>query len=158
MAADFSFAETHTEVLLTFYKAPNDVRNRVSEIVDPEIRLKDPTTLLYNAEEISLHAAVQLVEVKNLAHKTEVTLRKETPSKWNCLSGGAEALKVRDEIYKDDQEQSNPQDMMEMFKSIYAKGDEDVKKAMNKSLEESAGTVLSTNWKDVSSKKVHPEK
>ncbi|ELA41018.1 uncharacterized protein VICG_01977 [Vittaforma corneae ATCC 50505] len=158
MAANFSFAETHTEVLITFYKAPNDVKSGVSEVVSPEIKLKDSATLMYNTEEISLHAAVQLVSIEDSKYKTEVVLKKETPSKWNCLSGKVEVLKVRDEIYKDDQEQSNPQDMMELFKDIYAKGDDDVKRAMNKSLKESAGTVLSTNWKDVSSKKVNPEK
>lgn len=37
-----------------------------------------------------------------------------------------------------------------LFKKIYATGDDDLRKAMIKSFTESNGTVLSTNWNDVS--------
>lgn len=40
-----------------------------------------------------------------------------------------------------------------MFQKIYAESSDDVKKAMLKSYTESAGTVLSTNWNDIKSKK-----
>ena len=35
--------------------------------------------------------------------------------------------------------------------------DDDTRRAMNKSFQESGGTVLSTDWKDVGSKTVAPE-
>ena len=40
-----------------------------------------------------------------------------------------------------------------MFQKIYGEGSDEVKKAMNKSFQESGGTVLSTNWEDISKKK-----
>lgn len=42
----------------------------------------------------------------------------------------------------------------QLFQKIYGEGNDEVKKAMNKSFMESGGTVLSTNWKEISEKKV----
>ncbi|EFA08477.1 protein SGT1 homolog [Tribolium castaneum] len=41
-----------------------------------------------------------------------------------------------------------------LFQEIYGKGSDEVKRAMNKSYMESGGTVLSTNWDEISKEKV----
>lgn len=158
MESEFSFAETYGEVLLTFYKLPKEVKEGLPSAVSPQIKLKDSTTLMFNSQKISLFAPVEVVKIENSKYKTEITLKKDTPMKWNCLNGTIEPIRVRDDIYTEEKKEEKAKDLMEMFRNIYNEGDEDVKKAMNKSLEESSGTVLSTNWKEVSSKKINPEK
>jgi SGS domain/CS domain len=57
---------------------------------------------------------------------------------------------VTTELAKE-KEESGP---MDVFKTIYADADDDVRRAMMKSYSESGGKVLSTDWKDVGSRKV----
>ena len=41
----------------------------------------------------------------------------------------------------------------EMFQKIYGDANDDVRRAMNKSFQESGGTVLSTNWNEIGKEK-----
>jgi len=56
-----------------------------------------------------------------------------------------------------EKEEEKDQGVNELFKQIYQSGSEEVRRAMNKSFQESGGTVLSTNWHNVANKRVDPK-
>ncbi|OQR73204.1 suppressor of G2 allele of SKP1-like [Tropilaelaps mercedesae] len=64
--------------------------------------------------------------------------------------------KLEKEIERIEHEETpeGEQAVKDLFQKIYRDGNDEVRKAMNKSYLESSGTVLSTNWDKVSTKKV----
>ncbi|CAA2964037.1 Suppressor of G2 allele of skp1 [Olea europaea subsp. europaea] len=64
--------------------------------------------------------------------------------------------KLEAQVKKEEKEEKLDGDaaLNKFFRDIYKDSDEDTRRAMSKSFVESHGTVLSTNWKDVGSKKV----
>jgi len=105
-----------------------------------------------------------------LTTKIEIRLRKENGGHWPTLevekcskpftpvypSSSKKKFdwdKVEKEIEK--QEKDDPDaDINSLFSKIFESGDENTKKAMMKSMQESGGTVLSTNWEEVGKKRV----
>ena len=53
-----------------------------------------------------------------------------------------------------EKEEENTGGVEDLFRKIYANSTEEVRRAMNKSFQESNGTVLSTNWDEVGKEKV----
>ena len=119
---------------------------------------------------------------KVLSTKLEIKLKKQDGIRWNNLEGSGETPKVSnipkeilnsklppayqsskgrnwDKIAVDiEQELANDKPegeaaLNEMFQKIYANADDNTKRAMNKSFQESGGTVLSTNWNDIGKEK-----
>lgn len=113
------------------------------------------------------------MSVNVLSTKVEITLQKATGGKWPALEGRGEsaplptaapsaepsstaprprskwdALQVEDEAPMGADAELNA-----FFKKLYADADDDTRRAMVKSFQESNGTALSTNWAEVSQKK-----
>lgn len=56
--------------------------------------------------------------------------------------------------FEDEEKKDGAQSIDELLKDIYSKGSDETKRAINKSFQESNGTVLSTNWDEVSQAQV----
>ncbi|KAI6203192.1 CS domain protein [Aphelenchoides besseyi] len=73
-------------------------------------------------------------------------------------AGKVSWIKVDFDKWVDEDEAADDKDGVDsFFKQIYKNLDEDGRRAMAKSFSESSGTVLSTNWKDVSQKEGRSE-
>jgi suppressor of G2 allele of SKP1 len=105
--------------------------------------------------------------IESMHHsKIEIYLKKD-PSKVNEASWPQlETLDIKPQATKKgftnigtipDTEIDKPQGdaaLQHFFQSIYSNASDDVKKAMNKSFQESCGTCLSTNWEEVKKDRV----
>ncbi|KAB1204922.1 hypothetical protein CJ030_MR7G015244 [Morella rubra] len=119
-----------------------------------------------------------------LSTKIEIHLAKAEPIKWKSLEysnehtvpqrvnapvigtqratypsskpKGVDWDKLEAQVKKEEKDEKLDGDaaLNKFFQNIYADADDDTRRAMKKSFVESNGTVLSTNWKEVGSKKV----
>lgn len=117
---------------------------------------------------------------KVLSTKIEIKLRKGEGVRWACLEGdgaaplpggslppasatggvkapyasGRDWSKIDKDLSAEAEEKKEGEAALnEMFQKIYGDANDDVKRAMNKSFQESGGTVLSTNWGDIGKEK-----
>ncbi|XP_075168096.1 suppressor of G2 allele of skp1 [Haematobia irritans] len=109
---------------------------------------------------------VERSSYKDFPSKVEITLAKETGIRWDGLE---EAVKLKPaisapppihkknwdslakEVEKSEEAEAQSEEALQrLFKKIYSTSSPEVQKAMNKSFSESGGTVLSTNWNEVS--------
>uniref|UniRef100_A0A3B5LZ91 Uncharacterized protein n=1 Tax=Xiphophorus couchianus TaxID=32473 RepID=A0A3B5LZ91_9TELE len=125
-----------------------------------------------------LHPIVpQQSTFKILSTKVEIKMKKMDAIRWEKLEGEGQESSIKhfnpnqyptsshhthkwDKMVMDLSEEEKNEKLEgdaalnKLFQQIYSDGSDDVKRAMNKSFMESGGTVLSTNWSDVGTRKV----
>nr|AAR12907.1 pollen-specific SGT1 [Lilium longiflorum] len=112
-----------------------------------EIRLFKAETITWTSLEFS--------DRKTISQKNNVFSGRTRPS-YPSSKSKIDWDKLEAEVKKEEKEEKLEGEaaMNKIFSDIYKSVDEDTRRAMNKSFVESNGTVLSTNWKEVGSKKV----
>ncbi|XP_055837073.1 protein SGT1 homolog [Episyrphus balteatus] len=105
---------------------------------------------------------------KSTSAKVEISLAKECGERWDSLEMKNVPIvtapppihkqnwdKIAKEVEKSEESEAQSEEALnQLFKKIYSNASPEVQKAMNKSFSESGGTVLSTNWDEVSKAKV----
>ncbi|XP_060533552.1 protein SGT1 homolog isoform X1 [Cylas formicarius] len=115
-----------------------------------EIKLKKAEGLRWE----KLEGAIKETTVKAIPQSSSANLN--GPPSYPTSKIGKDWSKVERDIKKQEEEEKpeGEEALNKLFQEIYSKGSEDIKRAMNKSYMESGGTVLSTNWEEISKKKV----
>ncbi|KAI9583534.1 hypothetical protein GQX74_005282 [Glossina fuscipes] len=106
---------------------------------------------------------------KDYPSKVEITLAKQAGIRWESLETKTASVapiapppihkknwdSLAKEVEKKEEEEAQSEEALQrLFKKIYSSSSPEVQKAMNKSFSESGGTVLSTNWNEVSKQQV----
>ncbi|KAM9960952.1 hypothetical protein ACTFIW_010115 [Dictyostelium discoideum] len=171
--------QTETHVVLTifakFVTASNSKINLTSKSVNISFPLANGSEFLFEMDLFD-----PIVDKDSTIHyystKVEIKMKKSRAIKWDTLefTDKSGPVGLMDQISsspavpspyaskKDwDKLPNEPEEKLEgdqalnkIFRDIFSKGSEDQQRAMMKSFTESGGTVLSTNWDEVGSKKV----
>jgi len=145
---EVSPSETDEKQILEFNLAhkinPNECSHRIMT-TKVEIKLKKQEGIRWEKLERKLEEVAKVEVVEGAAKPPAYPTSKGT--NWNEIE-----KKISEEEAKEKPE--GEEALNKLFQEIYGKGSDEVKRAMNKSFMESGGTVLSTNWSEIGSKKV----
>ncbi|KAK0045984.1 suppressor of G2 allele of SKP1 [Biomphalaria pfeifferi] len=176
----YDWYQTHTHVVITVLLKNITKENLTVESENRKLKvvIKEPaaTLELLLAHQIDPHQT----SFKILSTKIEIKLKKCEGILWSKLEGqpdsedrispvaeGVPAYpssslshrdwdKIAQQVTEEEKDEKLEGDaaLNQFFQKIYADASDETKRAMMKSFTESGGTVLSTNWSEVGSKKV----
>lgn len=176
--------QTADAINFTFYakerRESDVIVQTTAKSFDVSIKLNDDgRSYQYSIDPLyaELTAAPATVQVRPM--KVEISVKKAAPYQWPTLNGAEQqptalapmsshtttaALKYPNSrgtdwgaVKLEEEEEGKPEGeaaLNQLFRQIYGDGSDEQRRAMVKSFTESGGTVLSTNWNDVKSKKV----
>jgi suppressor of G2 allele of SKP1 len=175
---DWYQTETHVVVEVRIKKLTGDLVKVDMGDTTLSVTAKLPTGSEYSLELDLAHPILPLQSsYKILSTKIEIKLKKNEGVRWACLEGdgsaplpgggvalpsaikgpyasGRDWAAIEKNLAKEAEEKKEGEAALnEMFQKIYADASDDVKRAMNKSFQESGGTVLSTNWNEIGKEK-----
>lgn len=141
------------ELDLAHFIQPEECLTRVLS-TKLELKLKKEEAIRWSSLEIEneFHGIKAVPHKLNSSSEKEESVHKYPSSSIKYKNWDRLAKEVQEEEKKE--EDSGDAALNKLFKQIYSDGSDEVKRAMNKSFQESGGTVLSTNWKDVRKEKV----
>ena len=106
----------------------------------------------------SLERPEDQVILKTAAGETQVSTSYNTKPKAYSSNKDWDAIGTDLKKQEEEEKLEGEDALNKLFRDIYSKANEETRRAMNKSFQTSGGTVLSTNWGEVSDKDYEKEK
>nr|KYP67314.1 Suppressor of G2 allele of SKP1 isogeny [Cajanus cajan] len=127
---------------------PNNCR---VEVLSTKIEIR-----LAKAEDINWASLEYSKDILPTKINKPIAVQSERPAYPSSKPRTRDWDKLEAQVKKEEKEEKLDGDagLNKLFRDIYQNADEDMRRAMSKSFLESNGTVLSTDWKEVGSKKV----
>ncbi|KAK5984438.1 Suppressor of G2 allele of SKP1 [Trichostrongylus colubriformis] len=167
----YDWFQTDSCVTITILKKGVALNNCRVAFNDNNIKVFDGNDVIFET------TLARTVDEKNFTvtctpSKVEVRMPKATPGHWSML-GASPAVPVPTEPHptknweaiertvvqeEENEDLEGDAAVNRLFKKLYSEASDDVKKAMIKSYQESGGTVLSTNWEEISKKRTEISK